>query len=76
MSDKNLNSLIAQFHAQRDVYLSPVYNEAELRRDFLDRVLKALGWDVDNEQGSHETFREVVHEDRLAIDGHLTRSYV
>jgi len=51
-----------------DGNLSPTafgaYNETQLRRDFLDKFIRALGWDVDNEQGCHESFREVINEDR------------
>ncbi|GAB6395586.1 MAG: restriction endonuclease subunit M [Bacteroidales bacterium] len=67
--DRVVKALVENFRGQSEVYESPSYNETQLRRDFLDKVIKALGWDVDNEQVSSETFREVVHEDRLAIDG-------
>lgn len=43
------------------------YNETLTRRDFIDPFFKALGWDMDNEQGYAEAYREVIHEDRLKI---------
>ena len=35
----------------RESYISPRYNETQLRREFVDPFFKALGWDVDNESG-------------------------
>lgn len=35
------------------------YNETQLRVDFLDRFLAALGWDVFNEKQSPQHLREV-----------------
>jgi hypothetical protein len=43
--------LIQRFDRNREAYKSPHYNEAQLRREFLDPFFKALGWDIDNEQG-------------------------
>lgn len=61
--------LIARFDAQRDLYESPTYNEAQLRIDFVNPMFKALGWDVENTKGYAEAFREVVHEDAVKIAG-------
>jgi predicted type IV restriction endonuclease len=43
--------LIERFERNRESYKSPQYNETQLRREFLDPFFKALGWDIDNEQG-------------------------
>lgn len=43
------------------------YNEARLRIEFLNPFFKALGWDVDNEKGYAEGYKEVVHEDSLRM---------
>ena len=32
---------------------------------------KALGWDIDNEQGFAETYRDVIHEDKVTVGGKL-----
>src|SRR4030066_2329661 len=37
-------------------------NETELRREFLDKLFAALGWDVSNEKGYDEAHKEVIHE--------------
>ena len=39
-------ALIAQFAERESYYLSPEYQEAEARRDFIDGFWHALGWDV------------------------------
>lgn len=38
------------------------YNETQLRTDFLDPLLRALGWDVDNSKQLPQDLREVVQE--------------
>ncbi len=43
------------------------YNEARLRIEFLNPFFKALGWDVDNEKGYAEGYKEVIHEDSLRM---------
>jgi type I restriction-modification system DNA methylase subunit len=48
-------------------YKKSDYNETQTRRDFIDPFFKALGWDIDNEQGFAESYREVIHEDRIKV---------
>ncbi len=64
-----IRQLVERFEANLDSYRNSAYNETLLRRDFLDPMFKALGWDVDNSQGYAEAFREVVHEDAIKIGG-------
>ena len=61
--------LVERFGQQREDYRSGRYNETQLRRDFLDPLFAALGWDVHNEQGYAEPYREVIHEDAIKIGG-------
>jgi hypothetical protein len=65
----DLQTLVNNFHDQIESYKNPSYNETQLRRDFLDKFIKILGWDVDNEKAYAESFREVIHEDRIRISG-------
>jgi len=44
------------------------YNEAQLRVDFLDHFLVALGWDVFNVRKAAQYLREVVHEDAVEVE--------
>ncbi|HSW64003.1 MAG TPA: TaqI-like C-terminal specificity domain-containing protein [Dissulfurispiraceae bacterium] len=61
--------LVARFEQHRESYTSGNYNETQLRREFLDPFFKALGWDVDNEQGYAEAYKDVIHEDAIRIGG-------
>ncbi len=36
-----------------------------MRREFLDPFFKALDWDIDNEQGYAEAYKDVIHEDAM-----------
>ncbi len=53
----------------RESYRSTGYNETQLRREFVDPFFKSLGWDVDNEQGCAEAYKDVIHEDAIKIGG-------
>ena len=64
-----LRKLAALFEQNYDSYLSVKYNETQLRREFLDPFFRALGWDVDNEKGYAEAYKEVIHEDSIKIKG-------
>jgi hypothetical protein len=62
--------LVKHFDANRVAYKSAQFDEAQLRIDFINPLLKdGLGWDVDNEKGLLETYREVVYEDRVKVGG-------
>ncbi|MGA2384699.1 MAG: N-6 DNA methylase [Gemmatimonadales bacterium] len=70
---KEVSALIQRFREQGDSYRSARYNETQLRREFVDPLFKALGWDVDNEQGYAEAYKDVIHEDAIKVGG-LTKA--
>ncbi len=49
------------------------YNEAQARQEFIDPLFKLLGWDMDNEQGYAEAYKDVVHEDAIKV-GRATKA--
>lgn len=51
----------------RDTYLLPGYQEAEARKDFIDPMFKALGWDVDHER-EHNPYEQEVKVERGVRD--------
>lgn len=61
--------LIERYGAHREAYESGRYKETEIRVEFIDPFFKALGWDVHNEQGYAEAYKDVIHEDALKIGG-------
>lgn len=66
---KKVAPLIHRFNEQKGFYSRSEYNETQTRRDFVDPFFKALGWDMDNEQGYAENYREVTHEEKIKING-------
>jgi predicted type IV restriction endonuclease/type I restriction-modification system DNA methylase subunit len=61
--------LVKTFDLHRDAYMSPSYNEAQVRRQFIDPMFEAMGWDVQNTSGYAEQYKQVVHEDSLNVGG-------
>jgi len=43
-------------------YRSSSYNETQVRREFIDPMFGALGWDVDNSMGLASGFTDVITE--------------
>ncbi|MEA2045295.1 MAG: TaqI-like C-terminal specificity domain-containing protein [Euryarchaeota archaeon] len=66
---KEIIELVERFDRNIDSYLSGQYNETQLRREFVDPFFKALGWDVDNEKGYAEAYKDVIHEDAIKVGG-------
>jgi adenine-specific DNA-methyltransferase len=66
-----IEKLVNRYAEQQKAYHAADYNETKTRRDFIDPFFKALGWDMDNEQDVSEAYREVVHEDKVKIQGKI-----
>ena len=64
-----VEKLVNRYAEQQKAYHAADYNETKTRRDFIDPFFKALGWDMDNEQDVAEPYREVIHEDKVKIQG-------
>ena len=47
---ETIRRLVARFEEHREAHRLSRYNEAQLRREFLDPLLEALGWDIFNKQ--------------------------
>lgn len=57
-----IEKLVRRFDSDRSHHLSKNYSEAQARVDFITPFFKALGWDVENDQGLAHHSREVVVE--------------
>ena len=68
-----MGRLVETFRLNSEEYAQPTYSEASVRGQFLDHLLKALGWDVDNAAGLSEATREVVLEPPLRQEGRPRR---
>ncbi len=64
-----VTNLIERFDNQLDAYRSGRYKETTLRRDFIDPLFEALGWDINNTAGYAEAYRDVIHEDAIKMGG-------
>jgi len=64
---KEITDLVERFDRNREAYKSGQYNEMQLRQEFLDPVFAALGWDMNNQQGYAEAYKEVIHEDSIKV---------
>lgn len=61
--------LVERFARNREACRSGRYNETQVRREFIDPLFEALGWDVQNTRGYAEAYKDVVHEDAIRIGG-------
>ena len=68
-----ITELVDKLSLHHESYLSPSYNETQLRREFLDPFFESLGWDIDNKRGFAEAYKDVIHEDAIKI-GSLTKA--
>jgi len=66
---KELRKLVQVFKENFKQYKLPTYKEAQVRKEFIDKFFKLLGWDVDNEEGHSEQYKDVINEDALKIEG-------
>ena len=60
----DLQKLVNHFEKNIDFYKNPknLYNEHSCRIEYIDPLLKILGWDVANEKGLAPQYREVIAE--------------
>lgn len=60
----DLQILVDRFHANIEFYKDArnAYNEHSCRTEYIDSLLKLLGWDVANEKGLAPQYREVIAE--------------
>ena len=61
--------LVETFARNIEAYRSQQYNEAQLRREFIDPFFEVLDWDITNKQGFAPQYREVIHENSIKIAG-------
>ncbi|MDR3108447.1 MAG: N-6 DNA methylase [Planctomycetaceae bacterium] len=66
---KKITELVEKYLRQRENYEDDNFNEAQTRIDFINPFFEALGWDIDNKSGYSESNREVIHEDKVKVNG-------
>ena len=69
ITPQSVLSLVQRFARHCDDYHTGRYNETQVRREFIDPLFVALGWDVHNRAGYAEAYKDVIHEDAIKIGG-------
>ena len=66
-----IRTLVERFEFHRQAYIvgKDKFNETQLRREFIDKFFATLGWDVENNKGFSEAYKEVLHEEPVRIRG-------
>ena len=72
---EKVSKLAATFQANETRYLSPGYQEAEARKDFIDKLFIALGWDVNHDQQTNPYEQEVKVEPPVSAAGQRRADY-
>jgi type I restriction-modification system DNA methylase subunit len=72
---EKVSKLAATFRANEARYLSPDYQEAEARKDFIDKFFIALGWDVNHDQQTNPYEQEVKVEPAVSAAGQRRADY-
>ena len=67
VAKRKTEDIVERFSRNIDVYKSGSYNEAQVRREFIEPFFEVLGWDVYNRQGYAEQYKDVVHEDSVKV---------
>lgn len=67
--------LCADFDAGKGHYLSPKYQESEVRKDFIDKFFTALGWDVNHDIQKNPYEQEVKPENPVSAGGSRRADY-
>jgi hypothetical protein len=63
----DIKALVEKYKSHRQDYISPAYNETQLRNDFLDPSFELLGWDIKNKSVKPTNEREVILEESIKV---------
>lgn len=69
-----VQSLAKDFEANKGHFLSASYQESEVRKDFIDKFLIALGWDVNHDTQKNPFEQEVKVERGVSMQGSQRRA--
>ena len=68
---EKIKELVERFRNHRAEYHTPDYNETKTRIGFINPLFQALGWDVSHDEDRMEEYREVIHEDKIKVQGKM-----
>ncbi len=64
-----IKELVNKFERNQEAYKKSSYKEEQIKQEFINPFFKALGWDVNNEQGAAPQYRDVIFEDSIKVSG-------
>lgn len=64
-----IKELTETFNNNLESYKKGIYNETQVRREYIDPFFEELGWDIANKQGYAEAYKDVIHEDAIKVGG-------
>ena len=62
-----IKGLVEKFENNYKQFHANDYNETLTRQDFINPFFEYLGWDISNKKGYSQSYREVIHEDKLKV---------
>lgn len=65
-----LKELVDQFGNNLKAYESSGYKESRVESDYIEKFFILLGWDVNNDNGYSELYRDVIKRENVEIKGH------
>ena len=68
-----ITDLVNAFTIEGKAFKAATYNETQFRNDFLDPFLMSFGWDVKNESGKTQFFRDVIQEESINVEDELSK---
>jgi hypothetical protein len=66
-----LKELVEKFRLNEEYYKSQNFLETQVRVEFINPLLRLLGWDVDNEAGYGHEYKDVIHEHHPGEGKHI-----
>ncbi len=71
---KIIQQLVADFKTNEKAFLAQIYQESQVRQDFIDKFFTALGWDVTHTQQKNPYEQEVKIENKVNTQGSQRRA--
>lgn len=66
---KQITKLINNFDEHYENFHILTYDETRTRGTFINEFFEALGWDINNRQGVDESYRDVIPEFKMKVEG-------
>jgi hypothetical protein len=72
---EKLRALVTKFQVNEAHYKSAEFLETQVRVEFINPLLRLLGWDIDNEAGHAQEYKDVIHELHIGGKRHIDYAF-